>query len=200
MDGVTGGAMGDARASITRQATIGIRAMAADDLAVVHRIEELVSPDPWSRSLFADELATARDDRQWLVATVAGEVVGYGGLLFVADEAHIMNLAVDPVRQRQGIASRLVANLLLAAGDRGTIAATLEVRASNWQAQGLYRRFGFVESGHRPRYYPDGEDAVIMWVHRMYRSEFRRMLSERANGQAADPGLDTGPRGDRHVR
>ena len=195
-----GGALGDARASITRRAAIGIRTMAADDLAVVHRIEELVSPDPWSRSLFADELATARNDRHWLVATMAGAVVGYGGLLFVADEAHIMNLAVDPVRQRQGIASRLVANLLLAAGDRGSIAATLEVRASNRQAKGLYRRFGFVESGHRPRYYPDGEDAVIMWVHRMYRSEYRRLLSELANGQAADPGPDTGPRGDRHVR
>lgn len=160
--------------------SVGIRELMAEDLVAVHDIEVAVSPDPWSAELFADELAGGRTDRHWLVAVSDGAVVGFGGLLFVADEAHIMNLAVAPDRRRQGIAATLVANLLSTAGDRGSIAATLEVRASNEAALGLYRSFGFTESGRRPRYYPDGEDALIMWVHRIHRFEYRRMLDERA--------------------
>ncbi len=161
--------------------TPSYRTLAHDDLAEVHRIEEAVSPDPWSAALFADELAGNRDDRHWLVAEVDGLVVGFGGLLFVADEAHIMNLAVAPESQRQGVAAGLVARLMVAAGDRGAIAATLEVRSSNEPALGLYHRFGFAEAGQRPRYYPDGEDAVIMWVHHIYRPEYRQLL-DRAIG------------------
>ncbi len=187
-------------ASIARRPAIGIRALAADDLTAVHRIEKSVSPDPWSESLFAEELS-AGGDRHWLVATAGPLVVGFGGLLFVADEAHLMNLAVAPAHQRHGIATRLVANLLLGAGDRGSVAMTLEVRASNRGAQDLYRRFGFLDAGHRPRYYPDGEDAVIMWVHHMHRIEYQRMLCDRAGGTDADPVQNPGhdsDTGDRH--
>ncbi|MGI9597526.1 MAG: ribosomal protein S18-alanine N-acetyltransferase [Acidimicrobiales bacterium] len=162
--------------------TLIIRPLTADDLAAVQRIEESASPDPWSAALFADELAGNRSDRHWSVATVDGAVVGFGGLMFVADEAHIMNLAVDPARHRQGIASRLVADLLLTAGDRGSVAATLEVRVSNQPALMLYRRFGFEQAGRRPRYYPDGEDAAIMWVHRIYDRDYRSRLEEQAIG------------------
>ena len=39
------------------------------------------------------------------------------------------------------------------------------VRVSNAPAIALYKSFGFEEAGIRPRYYQDGEDALIMWLH-----------------------------------
>lgn len=156
---------------------ITLTPMASHHLDAVCAIETDATPDPWSRELFASELADGGLDRRWLVAERnGGRVAGFGGLLFVLDEAHIMNLAVAPAEQRHGIASILVSRLLLDAGDRGATSVTLEVRTSNEAALGLYRRFGFAEAGRRPRYYPDGEDAVIMWLHKIYRPDVREQL------------------------
>jgi ribosomal-protein-alanine N-acetyltransferase len=158
--------------------TVELRPFAAEDVDAVHRIEVAVGPDPWSASLFADELRGDGSDRLWLVAAdqPGGSPIGFGGLLFIADEAHVMNLAVDPAHQRKGIAAHLLSQLLTLAGDRGATGATLEVRASNGPALSLYGRFGFSEAGRRPRYYPDGEDAVIMWAHRIYELAYREHL------------------------
>lgn len=171
------------------QPPLTTRPLTEEDLDAVHGIELAVSPDPWSAGLFADELRGDRNDRQWQVATIDDAIVGFGGLMLVADEAHIMNLAVAPDRQRRGIAARLVAELLTVAGDRGSIAATLEVRDSNRPALALYRRFGFTEAGRRPRYYPDGEDAVIMWVHRIYERKYRELLVAEAGRGVSSEGL-----------
>lgn len=163
---------------------IALRPFGPADVSAVHAIEVAASRDPWTASLFADEVSEigkgspARTDRHWLVATVEDHPVGFGGLLFVADEAHVMNLAVDPSHQRRGIAARLLAALLADGADRGAISATLEVRASNVAARGLYTRFGFSDAGMRPRYYADGEDAIIMWAHRIYTVEYRDLLDE----------------------
>jgi ribosomal-protein-alanine N-acetyltransferase len=164
--------------------------LTVEDLDRVHAIEVSASPDPWSRNLFADELAGDRDDRRWLVAEptdrtgASSDLVGFGGVMVIADEAHIMNVAVEPKHRRQGIAARLVARLLLDVADGGASAATLEVRAGNDPAAGLYRRFGFVEAGRRPRYYPDGEDAIIMWLHRLQDQGVRSVLEQAVDGRA----------------
>lgn len=158
--------------------TVELRPFASEHVDAVHRIEVAVGPDPWSASLFADELSGDGSDRLWLVAVdrPSGDPIGFGGLLFIADEAHVMNLAVDPNHQRRGVAAHLLSKLLTEAGDRGATGATLEVRASNEPALGLYGRFGFAEAGRRPRYYPDGEDAVIMWAHKIYELDYRERL------------------------
>ena len=167
--------------------TLDVRPLAETDLDAVHRLELASSPDPWSRDLLAAELPSADghgapNDRIWLVAVEVVDrgaaVVGFGGVLQVIDEAHVMNLAVDPARRRLGVASRLLAALLLAIGDRGAVSVTLEVRASNVGAIELYRRFGFEVAGRRPRYYPDGEDAEIMWCHRIDRPDTRRRFRD----------------------
>ena len=75
---------------------------------------------------------------------------------------HLMNVAVDPRRRREGIATGLLEAMIDAAGADSEY--TLEVRTSNAGAIALYERFGFRSAGTRPRYYRDtGEDAVIMW-------------------------------------
>ena len=168
---------------MTASSTIELRPLAGDDLDQVHRLEVASSPDPWSRDLLAGELDDTRSDRRWLVALdrlaeARPTVVGFGGVLRIVDEAHIMNLVVADSHRRRGLASRLLASLLLEVGDRGAISATLEVRAGNRAAVELYRRFGFEVAGRRPRYYPDGTDAEIMWRHRIDRPEARAGFRE----------------------
>ncbi len=160
--------------------TVELSALSPGDLDAVHGLEIDSSPDPWSRELLAGELDGDRADRLWLVAAVGRgrrrRIVGFGGVLLVVDDVHVMNLVVAPGQRRRRVASRLLASLLLAAGDRGATAATLEVRTDNVAAIELYRRFGFEVAGRRPRYYADGADAEIMWCHGLYRPDVRARL------------------------
>ncbi len=133
-------------------------------LRAVLAIETQVYPKPWSRRLFEDELG--RGGRLYLVARVGPTVVGYAGLLMIADDGHVATVAVDPEWQNQGIASRLLTELVCGAIGMGANQLTLEVRVSNLAAQAVYRRFGFAPAGARKGYYGDnGEDALVMWAH-----------------------------------
>lgn len=132
-------------------------------VAAVAALEARSNPTPWSESLIAAEFDVSPEARHWLVALRANEVVGFGGLMFVGDDAHLMNLAVSPEERRQGIARRLVHELVDACVDRGVKNLTLEVRASNAGAIRLYEDCGLHSVGQRPGYYEDGEAAVIMW-------------------------------------
>jgi len=97
-------------------------------------------------------------------ATVAEPaIVGTAFGLLQYDEGHVLDLAVAPEHRRTGIASALLEALDAALRGRGAVALTLEVREGNLGAQSLYRRYGFTAEGRRPGYYPDGEDAVLMW-------------------------------------
>jgi ribosomal-protein-alanine N-acetyltransferase len=143
--------------------TLDVRRLTLSDLGDIDRIEQRVYPTPWSRSMFAGELAKpasvslgafAQDDR----------LVGYLIVSRYVDAWHIMNLAVETECRRAGVASTLLDRLFdLTAGDarRGY---TLEVRVSNRAAIALYEGFGFEASGLRRGYYTDNrEDALIMW-------------------------------------
>jgi len=135
------------------------------DLRAVLRIESQVYPRPWTFTLYMSELGL-RTSRHYVVARVDGEVTGYAGLLFTADEAHVTTIAVDPARQRRRIGTRLLLHQARVARARGARHLTLEVRASNTPAQALYRRFGFAFAGVRKNYYAEvNEDAIIMWAH-----------------------------------
>lgn len=145
---------------------IGIEPMRRRHLPDVMKIEEVSYPKPWSRNVFLSELELARKgERYYLVARSAGTVVGYAGLMFVTDDAHVTNIAVAADHQRRRVATRLLAELAWEAIVRGSDALTLEVRVSNTGAQSLYRNFGFVPAGVRQRYYENTEDAIVMWLH-----------------------------------
>ncbi|MEO6859146.1 MAG: ribosomal protein S18-alanine N-acetyltransferase, partial [Solirubrobacteraceae bacterium] len=91
-----------------------------------------------------------------------GQLAGYLVLSRYDTVWHLMNVAVDPARQHQGIGRRLLEQMIERAGVEEQY--TLEVRTSNAPAIRLYESFGFRSAGKRPRYYRDtGEDAVIMW-------------------------------------
>jgi ribosomal-protein-alanine N-acetyltransferase len=156
--------------------TVTISPMRRRHLRAVLEIEGKVYPRPWSARLFEDELE--RSNRLYLVARVGASVVGYAGLLMIADDGHVATVAVDPEWQGHGIAKRLMAELIRGALKLGANQLTLEVRVSNHAAQSVYRRFGFAPAGARKAYYSDnGEDALVMWAHGTSTAAYRERLA-----------------------
>jgi ribosomal-protein-alanine N-acetyltransferase len=139
-----------------------ITPMDLDDIPQVHEIERASFPVPWPSYAFRQELETNRM-AHYLVARVDDEVIAYGGIWLMVDEAHITSFAVRPDHRRAGIGGRLMLDLMELSVHLGARVATLEVRLSNEAARLLYGRFGFRPVGVRARYYSDnGEDALIM--------------------------------------
>lgn len=140
------------------------RAMAIQDIPAILAIEEEAFSSPWSEEAFRNELTNNMFAR-YLVMEYWGEVLGYGGMWVIMDEAHITNIAVRSDVRGKGLGNRLLDQMQRTAVFFGATRMTLEVRVSNGRAQKLYRKFGFEPAGVRPRYYSDNdEDALIMWA------------------------------------
>lgn len=138
------------------------RRMKPEDVPFISRLEEETFSMPWSAESFLQMIE--REDNEYFVAEEDGHLLGGCGLLLIAGEGNITNVAVIPEARRRGVASGLL-TYLMAEGDRaGLTAYTLEVRVSNAAAIGLYEKLGFVSEGIRPNFYEKPtEDAVIMW-------------------------------------
>lgn len=154
-------------------AVVAVRPMTDDDIPAVAVLERRAFTEPWSEEAFAEEIA--QPNRSYVVAEVGGEVVGYGGVMIVGEEAHIMTVAVDPGAVRRKVGTRLMLELVDRAVASGARHVTLEVRVSNDAALGLYRKLGFVSVGLRPGYYRD-EDALVMWAIDTDEAPFQRRL------------------------
>ena len=143
-------------------ARVVVDAMRLDDVQAVHEIERLSFRTPWPAYAFEQELRGNRLAR-YVVARAGAHVVGFAGIWLMVDDAHVTTFGVHPDWRRQGIGRQLLLNLAELAVTIGARRMTLEVRASNEAAQGLYHAFGFEVAGRRPRYYTDDdEDALIM--------------------------------------
>jgi len=96
-------------------------------------------------------------------STAMEYIFGFAGFWIVAGEVHITNIAVRESRRRQGIGELLLISLINMATKLDASLITLEVRASNTAAQGLYSKYGFSQVGVRRGYYTDNrEDGVLM--------------------------------------
>jgi ribosomal-protein-alanine N-acetyltransferase len=138
-----------------------LRRLEATDLDQVLAIERGFNA-PWSRDMFVQELQQLgmADNR---VASAGSTVLGYVLWWYVADEVHIVNLAVHVAHRRRGIARRLLHEVFELGRSRGMTIATLEVRAQNSPAIGLYESLDFSKVAIRKSYYADnGEDALVM--------------------------------------
>jgi ribosomal-protein-alanine N-acetyltransferase len=146
--------------------TIELRRLMLDDLGEIEEIERRSYPTPWSRSMFAGELAKPSsicigafeaDDED-------GALVGYLIVSRYVDAWHVMNVAVDPEQRGRGVGTMLLERLFELTADDARRGYTLEVRVTNRKAVGLYERLGFRSRGLRRGYYTDNrEDALIMW-------------------------------------
>jgi ribosomal-protein-alanine N-acetyltransferase len=140
-----------------------LRRLELADLDAIEAIERSSYPAPWSRSMFASELAKPSSRSAGAVLD-DGALVGYLILSRYVDAWHVMNVAVHPDHRRRGIASVLLSHLFDVTRDDARRGYTLEVRVSNLAAIALYERFGFLAKGVRRGYYTDNrEDALIMW-------------------------------------
>jgi ribosomal-protein-alanine N-acetyltransferase len=141
---------------------IAVRPLRLADLAEVEAIEQRAYRTPWSRSMFASELA--KSTSICLGAFEGEQLVGYVINSRYVDAWHVMNVAVDPAYQRRGIATTLLEHLFELTADDERRGYTLEVRTSNADAIRLYEKLGFERRGTRRGYYTDNrEDALIMW-------------------------------------
>jgi [ribosomal protein S18]-alanine N-acetyltransferase len=146
------------------RATVDVRRLTIHDLDAIERIENAVYPTPWSRSMFAGELAKPSSLSLGGFDPDSGVLVAYLIVSRYVDAWHIMNLAVHLDWRRLGVASRLLDELFDLTGNDSRRGYTLEVRVSNTTAIALYEHFGFESSGIRRGYYTDNrEDALIMW-------------------------------------
>jgi [ribosomal protein S18]-alanine N-acetyltransferase len=117
---------------------------------------------PWTERSFHFEVTSNPASRCW-VAESGGVLAGVVVAWLLVDEVHIATIATHPDFRRQGIAQALLAHVLKLGAEEGAIRSFLEVRESNSAAQALYRKFGYEETGRRPRYYKDnGENAILM--------------------------------------
>jgi len=154
-----------------------IKIATEEDLDDIMSIEQRVFPDPWTRTMFADQLDLPKL-YTFVRAKVGDELVGYGGLLKIKDEGHMTNLAVKPEWQSRGIGKALVYFLSLLAKTGGISSIMLEGRIPNKAAQELYKKFGFEITAIRKNYYAFEEDAYIMAVYGVDRPEYEKRLED----------------------
>ncbi len=152
---------------------IDLRRLQLRDLTAIEKIERSAYPTPWSRSMFAGELSKPSSI---CLGSFEDEILlGYLITSRYVDAWHVMNVAVAPDRQRQGIASALLGRLFELTADDDRRGYTLEVRVSNRAAIALYEQLGFEQRGIRRGYYTDNrEDALIMWRDPAVRDEVAR--------------------------
>ena len=148
------------RKSLTGDLTI--RVMCESDLEEILTIEKTSFADPWSPRLFRETLLFPHSVN-FVVESPDGGVIGYLNLYLIAQEGHLLNLAVHPAWRRQGLATAILAHTMDHLRQRDALNVFLEVREKNQSAIGLYRKFGFEVVGKRKRYYAEtNEDALVM--------------------------------------
>lgn len=143
---------------------IVLRPMAREDLPTVMGIERRAFAQPWSQAFFEKEMQTACARLTVAVDPTAPPpaILGYTCRWIVADEVHLLNVAVHPDRRGTGVGRRLVDDVIAEGRRAGARAMFLEVRAGNVVARRLYRTLGFRDLGIRRGYYGPGQDAIVM--------------------------------------
>jgi [ribosomal protein S18]-alanine N-acetyltransferase len=144
--------------------TIEFRKLKLRDLNTIEEIERSSYPTPWSRSMFAGELAKPSSICLGAIEADRDRLIGYLIISRYVDAWHVMNIAIADDFRRRGIATQLMERLFEVTSGDGRRGYTLEVRVSNEAAIRLYEGLGFKARGVRRGYYTDNrEDALIMW-------------------------------------
>lgn len=136
------------------------REWTTEDLAEIAKLEEECFPDPWTKRMLADSYLSGSFFGSLMEE--GGGITAYGGIHIVGEEAEIELIATAEMYRRCGRGGKILDDLLEEAARRGVKAVFLEVRVSNAAAQLLYLKKGFKGLYARSRYYPDGEDALVM--------------------------------------
>lgn len=141
-------------------ADVKVVEITSDLIPQIAELEKVCFAEPWGEK----SLELLLGDNAIGVALVAdGHVAAYAGMLTVLDEGQITNVATFPRYRRQGYARQVMETIEALAVSRGITSLSLEVRASNDNARGLYLSLGWKEAGVRKNFYRlPPEDAVVM--------------------------------------
>lgn len=167
------------------------------DLPAVMAIEEVSFPTPWSINTYRYEVTqnelghyyVVRPTPDWAQLTPA--ILAYGGFWKMDTSSHVTTIATHPEWRRLHLGTWLMLSMMQEAAAMALDTVTLEVRASNDAAKGLYRDLGFEEVGRRRRYYPPtktkpAEDAILMTIDKLQRPETQqRMAAQRVTVETA---------------
>lgn len=157
--------------------TLDMATMRVEDIPEVLRVESLCFATPWPRNAFQNEL-TENKLAHYFVGRVNEDIIAYGGLWVILEDAHITTVAVHPSHQGGGYGERMLVQLLDEAIARGACWVTLEVRESNVVAQSLYKKYGFTIVNTRRGYYSDNdENALVMWAGNLKGAVFQSRLN-----------------------
>lgn len=141
---------------------VTVRRVTRADLLAVHRIEQASFGQPWPYDAFENLL----EEPAFLVAEREGAIAGYAVAdvtsNFGRDVGHLKDIAVHPDARGEGIGRQLLRSTLVRLRAQGAMVVKLEVRESNEPARKLYLSEGFEPLRRVPRYYNDGEDAIVM--------------------------------------
>lgn len=143
------------------ESRLRLRRMDAGDLDAVHAIERVSHPTPWPMKGLQESLQA----HAAFVLEDAGGIAAFAFVQRILDEAHLLDIAVDPARRGQGLGRDLLRRLMDEELAAGVSIWFLEVRVSNHPAIALYQSLGYNELSVRRNYYegPDGrEDALLM--------------------------------------
>lgn len=136
------------------------RKWAYEDILQIAELEKECFSDPWTYRMLADSFFN--ESVRTVAAEEDGRIVGYGFITAAGEDADLANIAVREAYRRKGIAGKILDALEEEAVSLGVERMFLEVRVSNAAAMLLYLQHGYVGRYVRPRYYGDGEDALIM--------------------------------------
>ena len=134
--------------------------MRMEDVVQFETWEKMERPYPWTLGHFKE--AVTNDVIRGLVLENCGEAMGFIVLQIIGEEAHVLNLMVNPARRREGWATRLLEKVLLLARRQECRTMTLDVDPMNAAAVNLYNKLGFRVFAQRKQAYPNGEDALLM--------------------------------------
>ncbi|MBV8366152.1 MAG: ribosomal protein S18-alanine N-acetyltransferase [Candidatus Eremiobacteraeota bacterium] len=156
--------------------------MRTADIGDVLRVEALCFSTTWPRNAFHNEI-TDNKLAHYFVGRCEDDIIAYGGLWVILEDAHITTVAVTPSYQGQGYGERMLIHLLDEAIERGASWITLEVRESNITAQKLYKKYGFSVVNTRRGYYSDNdENALVMWAGNLKGTVYRNRLATLKEG------------------
>ncbi len=139
---------------------MNVRAWTKEDVQKIAEIERACFSDAWTKEMLADCLRFPY--YHCFLVEEGGQVCGYCCLIVLFEDGEVANIAVDAPYRGRGIAKALMEKMHDKARSLGATRCLLEVRKSNVAAISLYERFGYCHYGERPRYYEDGEDALLM--------------------------------------
>ena len=131
-----------------------------EDILKISELEKECFSDPWTYRMFVEGFSSKLF--YGVCAVEDGEIVGYACETILFENAEVDNIAVAESCRRRGVGKKLLKKLETEAKERGARVILLEVRVSTAPAMTMYLKEGFKGIYVRPRYYPDGEDAVVM--------------------------------------